>query len=88
MVKGQTQTNYQIITNHTLEILKAKISMFSLNQAVGVNLVKTIMSKMAVVMMMIIETMSIMTTHLKIIIVDWEDFLHGSSLLFGWARRW
>ena len=55
---------------------------------------KTIMVKMAMVlmimmmMMMMIEAMSIMTTHLKIIIVDWEDFLHGSSLLFGWARRW
>ena len=31
MTKGQTQTNYQIITNHTLEILKAKISILSLN---------------------------------------------------------
>ena len=53
---------------------------------------KTIMVKMAMVlmimMMVMIEAMSIMTTHLKIIIVDWEDFLHGSSLLFGWARRW
>ena len=53
---------------------------------------KTIMVKMAMVlmimMMVMIEAMSIMTTHLKIVIVDWEDFLHGSSLLFGWARRW
>ena len=68
-----------------------------MTKAVGVNLVKTIMMKMAMlmmttmVMMMImtmLEAMSIMTTHLKIIIVDWEDFLHGSSLLFGRARRW